>query len=522
MSKFNTTATHPVGHGPIHSESKASGTTFEGAEGFARDAKSELFLLAVTNMVGEHTFYESSGARDDRFATLVHAVAADDLDWLEQFGRWLRNDAHMRSASLVLAAEAVKTGAPARKLVDSVLRRADEPSELVAYWHSHHGRALPKALKRGIADAAQRLYTERNAIKYDTESHAIRFADVIRLCHVTPAGDWQSELFRHLIGARIGVSNGVIPDQLELLARNQYLRGWTPDMIHAASDDGTLTGELAAAGVTWEAVPSYVKGAWTRQLWESVIPSMGYMATLRNLKNFDEAGVSDEIAATVADKLADPAEVARSRQFPFRFLAAYETAPSLRWGPALDTALGHCLSNLPSLPGRSLILIDTSASMTRSNTARSKVTAAKAAAVFGVALAAKGENVDLHGFASGTFRHTLPAGASVIREVDRFLQRIGEVGHGTEMEGSLRNTYAGQDRVFIVSDMQTMTSSVSAAVPANVPVYGFNIGGYRNAAMATGPNRHEFGGLTDATFRMVPLLERGQNTGWPWEAPGRE
>jgi len=39
-----------------------------------RDAESELFLLAVTNMVGEDTFYERADARDARFVELVHAV----------------------------------------------------------------------------------------------------------------------------------------------------------------------------------------------------------------------------------------------------------------------------------------------------------------------------------------------------------------------------------------------------------------------------------------------------------------
>jgi hypothetical protein len=37
--------------------------------------------------------------------------------------------------------------------------------------------------------------------------------------------------------------------------------------------------------------------------------------------------------------------------------------------------------------------------------------------------------------------------------------------------------------------------------------------------MKTGANgKHEFGGLTDATFKQVPLLEAGESTGWPWEA----
>src|SRR5918995_947041 len=95
MSKFNTKATDAAtGASPVRSESTATGRTFEGAPGYARDAKSELFLLAVTNMVGEHTFYEKAGDRDSRFAALVHQVAAGNPDWTAQFLAWLRSEAN--------------------------------------------------------------------------------------------------------------------------------------------------------------------------------------------------------------------------------------------------------------------------------------------------------------------------------------------------------------------------------------------------------------------------------------------
>jgi hypothetical protein len=69
----------------------------------------------------------------------------------------------------------------------------------------------------------------------------------------------------------------------------------------------------------------------------------------------------------------------------------------------------------------------------------------------------------------------------------------------------------------IVSDMQTMDRGVSTAVPARVPLYGFNLGGYRATALPAGDtNRIEFGGLTDATFRMLPLIEAGRRADWPF------
>jgi hypothetical protein len=84
------------------------------------------------------------------------------------------------------------------------------------------------------------------------------------------------------------------------------------------------------------------------------------------------------------------------------------------------------------LRGRSLILVDTSGSMTAGRSAMSPV---KAAAVFGTALAARGEQAGLHGFADGVFRHDVRRGASVIREVDRFVRRAGRLGRSDDPRG---------------------------------------------------------------------------------------
>jgi len=523
MAKFNKKRVKAAPLSPIVTARVPKGRTHEGAPGYTRTAQGELFLLAVSNMSGEDTFYENATSRDNRYAQLVHKVAVADPQWTAAFLGWLRSEGNMRSASVVGALEAAKAMLAAnisgsRQLIASVLQRADEPGEALAYWMSSYGRAIPKPVKRGVADAVARLYTEYGLLKYDTASMGFRFADVIDLVHPVPAAPWQGDLFKVALERRHHRDNLSIA-ALPMLSANADLR------VAAADDASVLLNEkrLKTAGMTWEDVLSLAGSKLDKgKLWTALIPSMGYMATIRNLRNFDEAGVTDKVAAGVAARLSNASNVERSRQFPFRFLAAYEQAPSLRWGHALDQALQASLANLPALPGRTLILVDTSASMThRAFSARSRMTPAKAAAVFGVALAAKGERVDLHGFADGVFRHTVPKGASVLKQIDGFVKRTGEVGHGTQIAASVRKTYDGQNRVVIISDMQTMDGAygrgVSEAVPANVPIYGFNLNGYQHAAYATGSeNRHEFGGLTDATFRMIPLLEAGRNAQWPW------
>jgi len=280
---------------------------------------------------------------------------------------------------------------------------------------------------------------------------------------------------------------------------------------------------IAAAGMSWEAASAWLSGPLDAAAWTALVPSMGYMARLRNLRNFDDAGMDDETAAGVAASLADPAEVARSRQLPYRFLSAYLAVSSVRWQPALEHALEAATGNVPALPGRTLVLVDTSASMNGyAYSAQSTVTPARAAALFGVALAVKGAGigaeVDLVGFADGTFPHRIRRGASVLREVERFVARTGEVGHGTRIAEAVHASYRGHDRVVILTDMQTFAGGrVTDAVPRHVPMYGFNVVAYGTTALnAGGANRHEFGGLTDVTFTLLAMVERGERADWPF------
>lgn len=537
MSKFNTLRDQLHGRGPtsaVTADLSATLVTHEGAAAFARDVKGELFQLAVVNMVGEKTFYEDAQSRDTRYAELVRAATLLDPDWTARLLAWLRNTANMRSAPLVGAAEytraRLEAGLPgtSRQVVSSVLQRADEPAELLAYWTARYGKKFPKPLKRGVADAAVRLYTEYSLLKYDTPSHAWRFADVLDLTHPSPKAPWQDALFRHALDRRHGRDDiQLMSESLPMIYNNVTLRSFVADGDYGRLLDADA---LRRAGMTWEDALSLAgSNVGKAALWEAMIPSMGYMALLRNLRNFDEAGVSRAAADGVAARLADPEQVATSRQFPYRFLSAYLAAPNDRWKLALNDALAHSMRNIPELPGRTLVLVDTSGSMTGGGlSARSTVTPLTAAALLGVALthrntAPNGAGVvDLHGFASGEFRHEISRGGSVLHEVQRFVARAGEVGHGTDMWGALRRTYAGHDRVFLISDMQTVTDRYNApggdvVVPRNVPIYGFNLGGYKPVPYRAGsPNRHEFGGLNDATLRAIPLLERGESTGWPF------
>ena len=556
MAKFNSPAARSAVFSPVVSESAPSARNHQGGDGYARDTKSELFLLAVSNMVGESTFYEPGGQRDDRYARLVRAAALADPGWTARFLGWLRGTANMRTAALVGAAEFVKarldaagtrpavqheTSTPSgtfegdnlsysiftnRAVIDSVLQRADEPGELLAYWTSTYGKAIPKPVKRGIADAVVRLYNERSLIKWDSDARGFRFGDVIDLVHPTASAEWQGDLFKYAIDRRHGPDrDDEIPVSLRTIDARADL------MALPAAERRTVLSDpsrLASAGMTWESIAGWLQGPMDARTWEAVIPSMGYMALLRNLRNFDQAGVSDAVAKTVADKLSDPDEVARSRQLPMRFLSAYRAAPSLRWSWALEQAITHSLVNVPVLAGRTLILVDTSSSMDAGFSKDGTLMRWDAAAVFGVALGSRCANADVVSFSSAQRFWSDPAGAntkafpvrageSLLKSVERWKSDGYFLGGGTDTPGALRKHFAGHDRVAILTDEQADSGGVSEAIPASVPLFTWNLAGYQHGhAPSGGKNRHTFGGLTDAAFKMISLLEAGQSATWPF------
>lgn len=516
MAKFNVVDNRRAGAlGPIATTGPA--ITHEGAVGAARDAKSELFLLAVANMVGEGTFYEAGGDRDTRYADLVRQVAVADPVWTSGFLGWLRSGANMRSAALVGAAEAARAMLAAklpggRQLVASVLQRADEPGEMLAYWTSRYGRAIPKPVKRGVADAIGRLYNEYGLLKYDTDSKGFRFADVIDLVHPTAVSPGQGTLFEYALDRRHGRGGEITG--LPMVDAQMLLRS------RAATDPGALLDAeaLKRAGMTWEDALSLVGSKVDKaQLWSALIPTMGYMALLRNLRNFDQAGVPDEVAERVAARLSDPEQVAKSKQFPFRFYAAYNAVGSLRWGHALEKALKASLANVPELDGRTLVLVDQSPSMWPGYGMKQQhrdIINADLARLFGSAIALRAADANLVGYGGDSREVPFRKGDAVLTVMGRF-QQI----NATDTFGAIARHYNGHSRVVIVTDEQNQAGryrSIDEVLPRHVPAYVWNIGGYQVGSTASGPHRHTFGGLTDAAFRMVPLLESGVNERWPW------
>lgn len=549
MAAFNKPTVRPR----ITSQVTTTGpaTTALGASGFGRNALSDLYLLSVSNLVTTDMFHEGADPRNERYVDLLRGTALLEQAHVTRMLPWLRSDGYLRTASILGAAEVAKTLCDQHRydgvedMVDGVLQRADEPGEFLAYWFSIAGKAWPKryqAVKRGLKRAATRLYSEYSWSKWDSEKRSYRFADVIEIVHPAPKDSAQSALFRLILDRRHGHGKGrAVPQSLTMLGNLKTWRQAAAVVPSGASREYMLGSGLLApsivkgAGLTWEDVLSELGSKVDKRLlWEAVIPAMAPGALIKNLRNFDEAGISDEAADAVAKVLTSGDRVRRARLFPYRFLAAHRAVPSLRWGHVLERGLAASLELVPELPGNTLVLVDRSPSMfpnhSFSTPNKSDISLADQAALFGAALAVKAKSATLVAFGGTSRKIPVPRGASVLKVVESF----GEAINYTDIPAAVRNNFTSQySRVVIVTDEQSRPGhflrhdsrsswvtdevKVDDLIPKNVPVYVWNMAGYSASILETGgTNRHSFGGLSDASFGLIQLLEQGKNAPWPW------
>lgn len=531
MSRFNTKDQTNKKFSAITTTSDRM-ITAEGGQGFSRGPQSDLFLMAVSFMGGDANFYESSDQRYERLCDATRYVAVWHPEWLTEMIRWVRNSAMMRTVAGVMAVEAVmarlkamqagKTIAYMKKpgvnadLIDAACARADEPGEILAYYLSRYAKPIPNPIEKGLEKAVQRLYTERGFLRYGgTSTKSITMQDVLRLSHAKPADEHQNNLFSYITNPGQGAEDLGLE---KIAARNSLMAMPQEKRAEYLRIPTRISGPVIKnAEMGWEHISSWL-GSMDKEAWEAVIPNMGVMAMLRNLRNFDNVDISDAHVRMVTDTISNVDEVKQSRILPMRVLSAYRATQNLRWSYPLEQCLNACLNNVPEIPGKTLVLIDMSGSMTWSSLGgRTNLSYADAAKIFGSVMAARNKGVELIQYGSYHDPIKFRRGTSVLKIMEKFTN-MG----GTRTAQTLRETYAGHDRVIIVTDEQAHYSGFGAVgdqLPQGVPLYTWNLAGYSSSHAPFGQdNRFIFGGgFSDAAFGMIKYIEEGRKAAWPWE-----
>lgn len=169
------------------------------------------------------------------------------------------------------------------------------------------GLAKTKGRKREESKKEDVAMGNTEEAKKAKRSGKLSMKQIVRVCHVSEP----AETVMCILGKRYPVDEEAF-NASSLAAGNSF----NPELASKRMKVPTP--------VTWETQLS--ANGNNAASWEGLINSkkLPYMAMLRNLRNMIITGVSDATHSAVQQKIQDPGAVANSRQFPFRFLSAFD------------------------------------------------------------------------------------------------------------------------------------------------------------------------------------------------------
>lgn len=466
MSKFNN---RPTGMTTNH----------EAYPAYAMKNRAKLVTQVLTSFFNEQKFYGDNSAEMEM---TIRRVIRQDADFVSRLAVFARREFNMRSVSHVLAAYLAHEpeGKPfARRTVKGIVLRGDDVTELMAFYLATFGKPIPNALRKGICDAFSR-FDEYTLAKYRGSGKAVGMRNIVMLCHPKPSDEAQAALWKRVLENRL------------------------------------------APPLTWETQLS--AGGNNAETWETLIDSgkVGYMALLRNLRNIILAAPRN--INKVYDTIADENAVRRSRQLPFRYLSAYREIGSIAGSRALDAleqAVNAAVDNLPRLPGRTVIAVDTSGSMSSPLSRKSSVRCCDVGMMLGLIANRICEDSLFYTFDTSIAKHALSGHAAILQACINHARAGGGTNISLPFEQMLSERIAA-DRVIIVSDNECNTPAYGTSKPVqywadeyrrqmgiDIWVHAIDLMGY-GTQQFTGARTNIIAGWSEKVFDFILLAERGE------------
>ncbi|MGK6343621.1 TROVE domain-containing protein [Chryseobacterium sp. DT-3] len=476
---------------------------YEGAKAFTMTPAEELYSAVVTTGLSNAS-YEKGNDRLERIQSLIKK---NDHEFVAKLAVYARKDMYLRSIPLVLTAELAKQASGTdlvSKTVDGVVQRADEITELLAYYQIANERTetkklnrLSKQIQKGLAKSFNK-FVEYQFAKYNRKAE-VTLKDALFLVHPKAKDEDQQAVFNKIVGNTLEV-----PYTWEV--------------------------ELSVLGQTKFADETEKKQAFKNK-WEELIFSnkLGYMATLRNLRNIIEAGVSSDAMYKVCTYLSNEKAVMNSKQLPFRFLAAYRELKTLD-SPflssileALEDAVMVSAKNIKGFGFNTSVVIaaDVSGSMQQPVSPRSKVLLYDIGLLMSMILQSQCKNVITGMFGDSWKRVPMPKNG-ILRNVNEFYKREGEVGYSTNgylVIEDLIKRREKTDKVMLFTDTQLWNSNGTRhsfedswnrykSIAPDAKLYIFDLAGYGKQPLDIRKNDvYLIAGWSDKVFDVLNALE---------------
>jgi len=475
-----------------------------GGEAFSVSPELEFAALCLTTCLKDQ-FYRSAADTHRQMLRLMETIR--DKKFIAQTGIFARNEFGMRSVTHVIAGELpnlVKDQNWVKHAINKTVRRADDITEIMAYWFHRNGKhkgggvPVPNSLKRGLAMSFDKFDGYQLA-KYRAAGKEVSLIDVVNLVRPRPT-EKNADALKALV---------------------------TDDLRSSTTWESKIS--AAGQGTKDETVVAKRKA----DAWEQLVLSgkIGYFALLRNLRNIVEQADRKVLDAAL-ELLVDPKRIKSSLVLPFRYLTAYYTlmeagVPAKVLG-AVSDAVSIALNNVPEFDGDTLVILDRSGSMGGGNQrlkggsyywGRDKGIGSDPwdiGAMFAAALARTNE-ADVLLFSSQGKYVTINPRSDIFGVIES-LEKYRD-GQGTDFKRMIETINKPYDRIVILSDEQGWVgyraptkelAEYKRKYNCNPAVYSLDLQGY-GTLMFPERSVYTLAGWSDKVFDIMKMFGEDPN-----------
>lgn len=415
----------------------------------------ELQRTVLSCMLFDNNFYEDGMSVADRIANLVPLC---DHASLTNLAIEAREKMKLRHVPLLIVREMARHSTLryyVSDLLTRIIQRPDEITEYVAIYMKDGKQPLSSQSKIGLRNAFYK-FDEYQFAKYRGEGREWSLRDVMFLVHPKPRNHEERVLFRK-------IANNTLE---------------TPD--------------------TWEVNLSRNDGVSKRDKWQRLLmdKKMGGLAVLRNLRNFSQEGVDDNLVRSAI------LTINSERILPFRFISAAIAAP--QYEGELEQKFLELFTER-RMSGRADLLVDVSASMSGRLSLKSDMQRFHAAA--GIAMIARElfDIVNVYSFSMKLEQVPARRGFGLAEAIARsqyhgstmLFQSIRELNQKFVPNKGMKN------RLIVITDEQATdrgnyVSKYDHVYVINVAPYQYGID-YRNGV--------HINGFSEAVFDYIAMYE---------------
>jgi hypothetical protein len=188
---------------------------------------------------------------------------------------------------------------------------------------------------------------------------------------------------------------------------------------------------------------------------------------LRNLRNFQDVGLSDDLIRKAI------AKANYSKVLPFRFIAAARYAVSFE--PELEEAMFRVMQERPKLRGTTAVLVDVSGSMHNALSGKSDMLRIDAANGIAMCLREICEHVKVYSFSTELVEIPARRGFGLRDAINGSQEH-----YSTYLKAAINGIPDGYDRLVVITDEQSHDGCTDRPHDKNAIGYMINVAAYEN------------------------------------------